>query len=36
MQPDINYLQTRREACGIVIKTGQFKGGSNSVGKAVK
>ena len=35
MQPDIKYLQTRREACGIVIKIGQFKGGSNSVGKAV-
>ena len=36
MQPDIKYLQTRCEECGMVIKTGQFKGGGNSVGKAVK
>ena len=36
MQPDIKYLQTQCEELGIVIKTGQFKGGSNSVGKAVK
>ena len=36
MQPDVKYLQTRCEECGMVIKTGQFKGGGNSVGKAVK
>ena len=36
MQPDIKYLQTRCEECSIVIKTGQFKGRGNRVGKAVK
>lgn len=32
----LSTSKTQCEECGIVIKTGQFKGGSNSVGKAVK